>query len=86
MDRDSAKVKKKFLTVHDYGTGGIWTVIAAHSASEITDKIPGLIVFNYETPPNWMDSELLARIEKQGIIDIDGPLDDFLNGLIAGKE
>jgi hypothetical protein len=73
------------LTVHDYGTGGIWTVIVARSAAEIRENIPDLVVYDYESPPKWMDAKLLADIEKQGIIDIDGPLGTFLNGLIAGK-
>ena len=49
---------QRFLTVYDYGTGGVWQWITANSAAEITEKYPALVVVP-ETP-KWM-TELEAR-------------------------
>ena len=50
-------MRQRFLTVHDYGMGGIWQYIIADSPDQITAKYPGLTVF-VEPPPWWQDRPL----------------------------
>jgi hypothetical protein len=70
--------KQNFLTVYDYGTGGVWTIIKARSADEITTKYPKLVVLNER--PNWMDDKQYEDISR---CDIDDPPDKFLSGMKA---
>lgn len=53
--------KRGFLAVYDYGTGGIWALIRAHSAIEIVEKYPELKIF--ESRPEWMSDEQYREID-----------------------
>ena len=79
-------MKSKFLTVYDYGTGGIWTVIYARNKKEITKKFPELIIYDYDQPPAWMEKKELADIESEGVYDIDTPPGKFLSSLLNNKD
>ena len=79
-------MKSKFLTVFDYGTGGVWTVICARTKEEITKKFPKLIVYGYDQPPAWMEKSELADIESKGVYDIDTPPNEFLSSLLNKKD
>lgn len=46
------KKKKKYLTVHGYGMGGIWQYIYAYDYSDIEKKYPGLEVVKEK--PLWL--------------------------------
>lgn len=74
--------KRKFWTVYDYGTGGVWTVFLARSKEEIQNKFKNLLVYDYEHPPAGAKKEWLAQIESNGIYDIDSPPDKFLSSLV----
>ena len=64
------KLKKDFLTVYDYGMGGLWTVIRARSKEEITSKFPELIVMDKR--PDWMSEEdICYTIAIRDAFDID---------------
>lgn len=52
---------KKFLTVYDYGQGGIWYYINASSKKEITNVFPELEVVDRE--PDWFDEEMRIKIQ-----------------------
>lgn len=83
MDTDTTMTeKRKFWTVYDYGTGGVWTVILARSKEEIQRKFKSLLVFDYDHPPIGAKKDWLAQIESKGIYDIDTPPDEFLSSLI----
>ena len=79
-------MKTKFLTVYDYGTGGVWTVICARSKEEITRMFPKLIVYDYDQRPAWMEMKELTRIESKGVYDIDTPPNKFLSSLLNNKD
>lgn len=66
-------MRKKFLTVYDYGTGGVWTYVTAGDRNDILKKYPKLQVLDSE--PEWFTSD-----DRNGIrtCDIDDEPDDFL--------
>jgi hypothetical protein len=68
--------RQTFLTVYDYGTGGIWTFITADSAEQIRKELPALEIV-YETP-GWMTTEELGRLRT---LDVDDRDDEFLTEL-----
>ena len=72
MDADWA-MKQKFLTLYDYGTGGIWTYIRANSAKEVSAKYPKLTIL--EKDPDWFTDEDRQATKT---VDIDDPPDAFL--------
>ena len=66
-------MRKKFLTVYDYGTGGVWRYIYANSAKDILDKYPGLTILDCE--PDWFKDRPMGKITT---IDFEDPPDIFL--------
>lgn len=66
-------MKKKYLTVYDYGTGGAWTYIMASSADEILNKYPRLKIVDPE--PKWFTDE---DRRTTNTVDIDDDPDKFL--------
>jgi Trk K+ transport system NAD-binding subunit len=58
-----------FLIAHDYGMGGVWAYVRAASPDEIQARF--LEVTVYESPPEWMDEALRARIEARGVWDVE---------------
>jgi hypothetical protein len=62
-------MKKNYLVVYDYGTGGVWAVIAARSRNEITQKYPMLSV--HDDRPSWMTDEYYEKIVATRKYDID---------------
>jgi len=75
-------MKRKYLTVYDYGSGGVWTYILAASAGDIKQRYPQLEVV--EKAPPWLDSKRLDEMSPE-VIDIDNGADPFLMALIAEK-
>jgi hypothetical protein len=72
-------MKREFLTVYDYGQGGVWTVLLATSEEEIRTKYPDLKVVS--NPPPSMTPEELKEIRARDTIDIDDQDDPFLASL-----
>lgn len=62
-------MKRPYLTLYDYGSGGIWTYIRAETADEITAKFRDLVV--YETKPAWMGENRRQAIEGRGVYDVE---------------
>jgi hypothetical protein len=52
----SAAEKRPFVVVDDYGTGGMWGLIAAESAEAITRRYPQLRVITIGDPA-WVTPE-----------------------------
>lgn len=67
-------MKRRFLTVYDYGQGGVWQYINASSADQITAKYPSLKVVN--TEPQWL------KDSKQSLREYD--IDDAPDQVMAG--
>lgn len=66
-------MKKSYLVVHDYGTGGALAVIQARSESEISGKYRDLTL--HTNWSSWMTSEHYNRLTS---IDIDDPPSGWL--------
>lgn len=49
-------MKKNFLIVYNYGTGGAWGVMLANRKDDISDKYPFLQVI--DEPPSWMTADM----------------------------
>jgi len=71
-------MKRPFLTVYDYGQGGVWCVLLAVSETEIAGKYPELQIFAER--PDWMSADELADI-KAPTLDVDDTSDPFLASL-----
>lgn len=73
-------MKREFLTVYDYGMGGVWKIILAESAREIEERYPELNIVT--DPPGTMTEEELADIRsRRNAVDIDDLEDPFLASL-----
>lgn len=71
-------MKQPFLVVYDYGSGGVWAYVRAHSRDEIEREFPELTVV--ADPPSWMTPEEQARIAKEATYDLES---DRVVGLLA---
>ncbi len=61
--------KHPFLTVYDYGAGGVWAVMCSPDKKSIQRKYPILDVFDER--PRWMSDDLYAKIAERTLYDID---------------
>jgi hypothetical protein len=64
-------VKKKYLVLHDYGTGGVWAYVLAESVDDVRRCLPEFEVL--DRPPDWMTEEVRSRIERELTFDVDSP-------------
>jgi hypothetical protein len=69
--------KRTFLTVYDYGMGGVWSFIDAESGEAIEKRFPELKVVAER--PAWMTDEIVRTIEQSRHFDIDAPAGWLLN-------
>ena len=72
-------MKRPFLTVYDYGQGGVWLYLLAESEEQIRGRYPDLQIV--EKPPPSMDKEQLADIRARRTLDINDGTDPFLASL-----
>ena len=61
--------KQPFLTVYDYGGGGVWAIVRSPDKKSIQRKYPILDVFDER--PGWMSDDLYAEIAERHFYDID---------------
>jgi hypothetical protein len=78
-----AETTREFLVVYDYGMGGLWAVVHAHSAAEIVAMYPELTVMDER--PEWMTDEVLAEIRQDESHNLHDQPHDLLEGLIAQR-
>jgi hypothetical protein len=76
-------MKRPFLTVYDYGQGGVWLFLLAESEEQIRERYPDLQIA--EKPPPSLDEEQLADIRAR-TLDIDDETDPFLASLRKRRE
>jgi hypothetical protein len=62
--------RRRFLVLFDYGQGGRWFWISAHSGDEILAKYPELRIVEENEVPTSMSHEILAQRPEY---DIDHP-------------
>lgn len=69
-----------FLTVYNYGTGGVWTYLRAESPEQIHEKFRDLKVLT--APPSWMTEVERKRIRSYDLAtaEVDDPV--FLARLV----
>jgi hypothetical protein len=65
----TAAAKQSFLTVYDYGAGGLWAIMRSPDKNSIKRKYPILDVFDER--PRWMSDDLYAKIAERNLYDID---------------
>jgi hypothetical protein len=61
--------KQPFLTVYDYGAGGVWAIVRSPDKKSIERKYPILDVLDER--PSWMSDDLYATIAERHFYDID---------------
>jgi hypothetical protein len=59
-------MKRPYLAVHDYGTGGVWAYVWAESAEDIEARFDVAVV---EELPTWLVGEERGLVS----LDIDSP-------------
>ena len=67
-------MKRKFLTVYDYGSGGVWQYVLADNKGQIEEKYPQLTVL--EELPEWW-AERPVEVERE--YDINEEPDEFMS-------
>jgi hypothetical protein len=63
--------KQRFLFIYDYGTGGVWGLVAAENATQVVATYPELTLVSER--PAWMDDVLFAQIESTMSFDVSAP-------------
>ena len=76
-------IKKTFLTVYDYGMGGVWVLIDARTPDEIESLHPELRVA--QSRPQWLTDEVWVRIDTNHHFDIDVDPNGWLAELVGGR-
>lgn len=66
-------MRRRFLTVYDYGQGGIWQYIHADRADQITAKYPALKIVEIE--PAWLSAANAPRLREY---DVEAEPDEIL--------
>ena len=61
--------KHAFLTVYEYGSGGLWAIVRSPDKKSIERKFPILDVLDER--PSWMSDDLYAKIAERHFYDID---------------
>jgi len=70
----------QFLTVYDYGMGGVWQWITAESKEQILAKYPALHVYERGTFPEWWSER---GFEIKRTYHIDDPPDKVLRNFMV---
>jgi hypothetical protein len=82
--------KKRYLTLYDYGTGGVWSFIYARSEEEILRKYSELQIIDERIygknlyPPDFSEEEK-TRFDRASTYDIDDAPTGFLRSLIDNR-
>lgn len=76
-------IKRRYLAVYDYGTGGVWCFIYAQSADQIEKQYPELKVIHDE--PDWLKGDYRSQIEKR-TFDIDDKPTGLLRDIVDARQ
>jgi hypothetical protein len=82
-EADLKGAKKEFLILYDYGSGGLWGVMRAHSAEEIFARYPELTVERKR--PEWMTDAGFEDISRAETHDIDDEPHGLVKVLLADR-
>ncbi len=75
--------KRTFLCCYDYGSGGVWSFVAARSEAEIRGRYPELDVISNR--PEFFTQEDLWRIWESRRADVDEEPSGWFATLVAGR-
>ena len=59
-------MSREFLVCYDYGNGGLWAVVLASSADEITARYPEVVIVP-ERPP-WMGDAKHVKLRRDPLV------------------
>lgn len=76
--------KQEFLVCYDYGMGGLWGILMARTADEVSDAYPELVVVSER--PKWMTDEDYEALRDRELHDIDGAPWGILNAVLADRD
>lgn len=77
-------MRKEFLVLYDYRTGGAWAYLLADSEDQINTHFPELQIVTER--PAWLTKEEERHLRKRMTIDIDDTDNLFLAALIRRHE
>jgi hypothetical protein len=75
--------KMLFMVAYDYGMGGLWGLVRAHSEEDIRRLFPELVIVHER--PDWMTDEQYSRMERLGTYDLDDLPGGILEAVIAER-
>jgi hypothetical protein len=79
----SARVSSEFLVAYDYGMGGVWAIVLADSAAEITSRYPEVVIVTDR--PGWMNEVRFERLRRD-TVDIKVAEDQgIFKGVVADR-
>jgi hypothetical protein len=58
-------VPSEFLVAYDYAMGGLWAIVLADSADEITTRYPEVVIVTDR--PAWMDDARFERLQSEAL-------------------
>jgi hypothetical protein len=74
--------RREFLVAYDYGMGGLWAIVVAESAEEISVKYPELVIVAER--PKWMDDSRYAKLRAEPLT-LDSPAEGILKVVMADR-
>jgi len=77
-------MKREFLVLYDYGTGGIWAFLLADTEHQVRTRFPELRIVTER--PSWLTEEEERLLRERLTVDIDDLAHPFLKSLIRGRE
>jgi hypothetical protein len=76
-------VQSEYLVGYDYGMGGVWAVVRAESADEITTRYPEVVIVTER--PAWMDEVRFERLRSE-VVDINTTEDEgIFKAIVADR-
>jgi hypothetical protein len=73
-------MKRAYLSVYDYGAGGLWLVVLAPSRKAIERKYPFLDVL--EGRPEWMTDAFYRGVVDRHLYDVDAAPETLLRCIV----
>jgi len=77
--KETTLLRREFLTVYDYGSGGVWCYINAPSVAALREQFRQLQVLE-PIPPN-IAAHLVQGLIRPRHVEIDDYADEYLNEL-----
>jgi len=76
-------MRREFLAVYDYETGGAWMFLLADSAEQVGERFPELQIVTQR--PGWLTGDEERHLRERMTIDIDDIDNPVLAALVRGR-